>query len=121
LAGKVAFYDQVSNFFTELFGIKLGLLGDLGAGHDRQIVSGSLEEGLTILYAKDDRLVAALISGQTPETQAELDALLRARAHVSDLIGVSEKSISSNAFMRPIVGATSPIDNGAGGAPEFAR
>ncbi len=85
LAGEDAPYDQVAYFFTELSGIKLGLLGDLDGGHDRQITHGSLAEGLVSYYLKDDRLVAALISGQTSETQEELTTLLRNRAHLSDL------------------------------------
>jgi len=82
LAGEQAPFDQVAYFFTELFGVKLGLLGDLGAGHDRTVTRGSLEEGLIGYYLAGDRLVAALISGQSPETQAELTRLLRERAEV---------------------------------------
>ncbi len=80
LAGELAPFDQVAYFFTEVFGIKLGLLGDVGEGHDRIVTRGSLAEGLVAYYLAGDRLVAALISGQTPETQAELTRLLRDRA-----------------------------------------
>ena len=46
---------------------------------------GSLEEGALIgWYLRDERLVAALIVGQTPEVQEELNALLRARPRVVD-------------------------------------
>ncbi len=34
LAGFPSPYDQVAYFFTEIFGTKLALLGDLGLGHD---------------------------------------------------------------------------------------
>ena len=47
LAGEVAPFDQVAYFFTEVFGVKLGLLGDIGAGHDRIVTRGNLEEGLS--------------------------------------------------------------------------
>lgn len=84
LAGVVAPFDQVAYFFTEVFGVKLGLLGDIGAGHDRIVTHGNLEEGLIAYYLADDRLVATLISGQTAETQTELTRLLRDRAHLRD-------------------------------------
>ena len=54
------------------------------AGHDRIVTRGNLEEGLVAYYLAGDRLVAALISGQTPETQAELTRLLRDRAEVRE-------------------------------------
>ena len=63
-----------------MFGVKLGLLGDVAAGHDRIVTRGTLEEGLIAYYLANDRLVATLISGQTPEPQAELTRLLRDNA-----------------------------------------
>jgi NADPH-dependent 2,4-dienoyl-CoA reductase/sulfur reductase-like enzyme len=85
LAGDDTPYDQVAYFFSEVFGTKIGLLGDLDGGHDELLMRGSLEEGSLIgWYLRDDRLVAALIVGQTPETQEALNGLLRGRAHVED-------------------------------------
>jgi len=84
LAGEPAPFDQVAYFFTEVFGIKLGLLGDTGAGHDRIVTRGNLEAGLIAHYLAGDRLVAALISGQPPETQAELTQLLRDRVRLAE-------------------------------------
>ena len=69
LAGQDTPYDQVAFFFSEVFGTKIGLLGDLDGGHDELVMRGSLEEGALIgWYLRDERLVAALIVGQTPET-----------------------------------------------------
>ena len=85
LAGDDAPYDQVAYFFSEVFGTKLGLLGDLDGGHDELVMRGSLEAGSLIgWYLRDDRLAAALIVAQTPETQEALNGLLRRRAHVED-------------------------------------
>ena len=68
----------------ELFGVKLGLIGDLDGGHEELIMRGSLDEGAVLgLYLRDGRLVAALISGQEPETQEALTGLLRGRASVT--------------------------------------
>ena len=41
LAGEHAPYDQVAYFFSEVFGTKLGLLGDLEAGHDSSSCAGT--------------------------------------------------------------------------------
>jgi len=85
LAGEDAPYDLVAYFFSEVFGTKLGLLGDLEEGHDELVVRGSLEEGdLTVFYLRAGRLVAALVSGNAMATQDELNGLLRAHAVVSD-------------------------------------
>jgi NADPH-dependent 2,4-dienoyl-CoA reductase/sulfur reductase-like enzyme len=89
LAGEEAPYDQVAYFFTEVFGTKLGLLGDPGA-HDRQITSGTLGGPLVGFYLTGDRLVAALISGQTPELQAELTELLRRGARLRDAAAAND-------------------------------
>jgi len=84
LAGEDAPYDLVAYFFSEVFGVKLGLIGDLDGGHDELIMRGSLEEGAVLgVYLRDGRLAAALISGQDPETQEALTALLRGRASVT--------------------------------------
>ena len=37
LAGEDAPYDQVAFFFSEVFGTKIGLLGDLDGGHDELV------------------------------------------------------------------------------------
>jgi NADPH-dependent 2,4-dienoyl-CoA reductase/sulfur reductase-like enzyme len=85
LAGEDAPYDLVAYFFSEVFGTKIGLFGDLDGGHDELVVQGSLDEGhLLGFYLRDDRLVATLVVGQTAETQAELTALLRRHARVRD-------------------------------------
>ena len=85
LAGEDAPYDLVAYFFSEVFGTKLGLLGDLEAGHDELVVRGSLEEGdLTVFYLRESRLVAALVSGRAMTAQDELSGLLRTRAVVRD-------------------------------------
>jgi 3-phenylpropionate/trans-cinnamate dioxygenase ferredoxin reductase component len=85
LAGEDTPYDQVAFFFSEVFGTKIGLLGDLDGGHDELVMRGSLEDGALIgWYLREGRLVAALISGQAPEAQEELNVLLRRRARATD-------------------------------------
>ena len=95
LAGDDAPYDQVAFFFSEVFGTKIGLLGDLDGGHDELVMRGSLEAGALIgWYLSDDRLVAAIVVGQPPELQEEINALLRAHARVTDRIGLTDPSAS---------------------------
>src|SRR5262249_22026465 len=71
-------YDLVAYFFSEVFGIKLGLLGDLDRGHDTLVVRGSLETGsIAGFYLREDRLVAVLVSGPPAAAQGQLAELLR--------------------------------------------
>jgi 3-phenylpropionate/trans-cinnamate dioxygenase ferredoxin reductase component len=98
LAGEDAPYDQVAFFFSEVFGTKIGLLGDLDGGHDELVMRGSLEEGALIgWYLRDRRLAAALIVGQPPEAQEELNALLRGRARVADRDALADPAASPGA------------------------
>jgi NADPH-dependent 2,4-dienoyl-CoA reductase/sulfur reductase-like enzyme len=95
LAGQDTPYDQVAFFFSEVFGTKIGLLGDLDGGHDELITRGSLEEGSLLgWYLRESRLVAALIIGQTPELQNELNALLRVQAPVVDRAALTDPETS---------------------------
>jgi 3-phenylpropionate/trans-cinnamate dioxygenase ferredoxin reductase component len=94
LAGEDAPYDYVALFFSEVFGVRLGLLGDLDGGHDELVLRGSIEEGALLgLYLRDGRLVAALLHNQDDETQARLDALLRAQARVARRDALSDQSV----------------------------
>ena len=93
LAGEDAPYDLVAIFFSEVFGTRIGLLGDLDAGCDELVLRGSLEEGHLIgFYGREHVLVAALVSGQTPEVQGELTHLLRSHATLHDAAALREHS-----------------------------
>jgi 3-phenylpropionate/trans-cinnamate dioxygenase ferredoxin reductase subunit len=95
LAGQDTPYDQVAFFFSEVFGTKIGLLGDLDGGHDELVMRGALEEGALIgWYLRAGRLVAALIVGQTPELQNQLNALLRVQARVVDRAALTDPDTS---------------------------
>lgn len=85
LAGEDTPYDHVAYFFTELFGTKIGVLGDPDGGFDDVVVRGSLEDGKVLaLYLRDGRLVAALLSGQDDDTRSALNELLREQPEVGD-------------------------------------
>ena len=81
LAGEDAPYDTVASFFTEVFGRRLNLLGDLDGGHDEHLMRGSLQEGAILgVYLRDGRLVAAVVHNQDDELQERLRELLRTQA-----------------------------------------
>jgi NADPH-dependent 2,4-dienoyl-CoA reductase/sulfur reductase-like enzyme len=82
LAGVDASYSTVSSFFTQTFGLTIKVLGD-HTGSDELVTRGSLREGnLLGLYLDADRLVAALLVGQSDETEAQLKGLIEQRAVV---------------------------------------
>jgi len=77
-----ASYSTVSSFFTQTFGLTIKVLGD-HAGSDELVTRGSLREGdLLGLYLDADRLVAALLVGQSDETETRLKGLIEQRAVV---------------------------------------
>jgi NTE family protein len=82
LAGLDARYTTVSTFFTQAFGLTLKVLGD-HTGSDELLVEGSLRDGdLRGLYLRDERLLAAVLVGQSEETEAELKSRIEDEAAV---------------------------------------
>jgi NADPH-dependent 2,4-dienoyl-CoA reductase/sulfur reductase-like enzyme len=76
LAGEEAPYATVSSFFTQAFGVTIEVLGD-HTGSDRLVTRGSLRErNLVGLHLDGERLVGALLVGQTAETEANLRQLI---------------------------------------------
>ena len=100
LAGEDAPYDHVAVFFTELFGTRIGVLGDPDGGFEEVVVRGSLEEGRVIgFYLREDRLVAVLVSGVEDETRASLTQLLREQPRVGDRsLLADEGAVPEDAF-----------------------
>jgi 3-phenylpropionate/trans-cinnamate dioxygenase ferredoxin reductase subunit len=85
LAGSRAPYDTLPVFFTQLFGRKLQVLGDVEEATEC-ILRGSLAEGRLIGFhlADDRRLVGAVIHGQAGDVAVELEDLLRRGVVVDD-------------------------------------
>jgi 3-phenylpropionate/trans-cinnamate dioxygenase ferredoxin reductase subunit len=91
LAGEDAPYNLVAYFFSEVFGVKLGLIGDLDGGHDELVMRGSLEEGALLgFYLRAGRLAAVLLSGQDADIQESLTALVRGQAEVKQRAVLSD-------------------------------
>ena len=87
LAGSRAAYDALPVFFTQLFGRKLQVLGDVERATEC-VLRGSLAEGRLIGFHLDDerRLVGAVIHGQAADVAVELEELLRRGVVIDDPI-----------------------------------
>jgi 3-phenylpropionate/trans-cinnamate dioxygenase ferredoxin reductase subunit len=97
LAGKRAGYGEVPAFFTKMFDLQLQLLGDT-EGVDEVVLRGSIaERNLVGFYLRDERLIAAVVVGQTGDMVEELRTLLREQPRVSD------RSRIANPNVRPAV------------------
>lgn len=86
LAGSRKAYDALAVFFTELFGFKIQVLGDLEGGVDEVVLRGSVaERQLLGFYLRGGRLVGAVVAGQAADVTAELQALLREQPRAADV------------------------------------
>ena len=78
LAGADERYDIVSAFFSEEFGRSFRLLGD-AHGHDSTALEGDFAEGSAVFrFFHGSALIAAVIAGQSVETEAALKEEIRA-------------------------------------------
>lgn len=84
LAGRREPYDEMPSFFTRTGDLKIEMLGAPRDVDECRLV-GSLEEGRVFgVHLRDDAIVGALLSGQSPDVRAEAARLVRARARVGD-------------------------------------
>lgn len=80
LAGEDVRFDEVSTFFTEVFGVTIKVFGDTSRA-DRLTYTGSLAEGAALgLCLEEGHICGAVLTGQDEETEAELKRLIRERA-----------------------------------------
>jgi NADPH-dependent 2,4-dienoyl-CoA reductase/sulfur reductase-like enzyme len=80
LAGSDERYDIVSTFFTEVFGTSYKVFGD-SADADELVQEGDFAAGEAVLhYLHEGRQVAALLTGQSEEREAELKQAILERA-----------------------------------------
>ena len=85
LAGSKVAYDVLPVFFTQLFGRKLQVLGDVEPSAEC-ILRGSLADGRLIGFhlTEDGKLVGAVIHGQAADVATELEELIREQPVVDD-------------------------------------
>jgi NADPH-dependent 2,4-dienoyl-CoA reductase/sulfur reductase-like enzyme len=102
LAGGRGAYDGISVFFTELFGLKLQVLGDPDGGVDEVVLRGSVaERKLLGFYLRGGKLVGAVVAGQEPDVADELKALLREQPVAVDPARLQDESVRPAAAFAP--------------------
>jgi 3-phenylpropionate/trans-cinnamate dioxygenase ferredoxin reductase subunit len=72
-------YDQVSSFFSEVFGTTIKAFGDVSR-FDTLSTEGSLADGFLAAYGHEGRLVGAVTVGQSDELEALVKELIADRA-----------------------------------------
>jgi 3-phenylpropionate/trans-cinnamate dioxygenase ferredoxin reductase subunit len=83
LAGSRAPYDELAVFFTQLFDLKLQVLGDPDGGVDDVALTGSVaDRKLLGLYVRAGRVVGAVLAGQDDGTVEQVKAVVRERPEV---------------------------------------
>lgn len=95
LAGARAPYAEVPVFFTQLFGAKLQVLGDVEEADDF-VQRGSIAEGRLLgFYLRAGHLVGAVLSGQNADVAEELRSLLSEEQREPD------RALLANEAVRP--------------------
>jgi NTE family protein len=85
LAGDRAPFDNVSVFFTQLFDVKIQVLGDPDGGFDDLILAGSLEEGRVLgFHRRNGKVVGAVLSGQAADAGERAKAIVREQPEADD-------------------------------------
>ena len=94
LAGSRAAYDALPVFFTQLFGRKLQVLGDVERAANC-VLRGSLAEGRFIGFHLDEerRLVGAVIHGESADVAVELEDLIRRAVVVDDSVRLLDENL----------------------------
>ncbi len=85
LAGRGDGYDNVSSFFSEVFGVGVKVFGDVSR-FDELTADGTLESGLLASYGEKGRLVGALTVGQSEDVEALAKDLISERAPTRALL-----------------------------------
>ena len=94
LAGASDPYDELPVFFTQLFGRKLQVLGDVEPAVEC-ILRGSLADGRLVGFhlTEEGRLVGAVVHGESADVVAELGALIREKPLVDDTTRLADDSL----------------------------
>jgi 3-phenylpropionate/trans-cinnamate dioxygenase ferredoxin reductase subunit len=94
LAGSNEAYDRLPVFFTQLFDRKLQVLGDVEPAIEC-VLRGSLADGRLIGFhlTGEQRLVGAVVHGESADVSAELEVLIRERPVVDDPARLLDESL----------------------------
>jgi 3-phenylpropionate/trans-cinnamate dioxygenase ferredoxin reductase subunit len=95
LAGARAVYAEVPVFFTQLFDLKLQVMGDI-EGTDEVVLRGSVGEGRLLgFYLREGRLSGVVLAGQNADVAEELRQLVREGPDAP------ERALLANETVRP--------------------
>ena len=85
LAGSRAPYEEVAVFFTQLFDVKLQVLGDPDGGVDETVLLGSIaERRLLGFYLRGGRVVGAVLTGQAADVVERVKEVVREQPEADD-------------------------------------
>jgi NADPH-dependent 2,4-dienoyl-CoA reductase/sulfur reductase-like enzyme len=85
LAGAGEPWDEISVFFTQLFDVKLQVLGDVDGGVDDVLLAGSIDEGrLAGFHRRDGKVVGAVLHGQSADVVEQAKTILREQPEADD-------------------------------------
>ena len=85
LAGADAPYDVVATFFTQLFDVKLQVLGDPDGGVDEMALLGSIADRRALgFYLRDGRVVGAVLTGQAADVVERVKEVVREKPEADD-------------------------------------
>jgi NADPH-dependent 2,4-dienoyl-CoA reductase/sulfur reductase-like enzyme len=85
LAGAREPWDEISVFFTQLFDVKLQVLGDVDGGVDDVLLLGSIDEGrLAGFHRRDGKVVGAVLHGQSADVVEQAKTILREQPEADD-------------------------------------
>jgi len=103
LAGKSTPFEHVAAFFTKMFDLQLQVLGDPDGGVDEVVLRGTIASGnLLGLYLRDERLVGAVLVGQTGDMVEELTGLLREQPQLSDRSHLATDGVRPSALFAAV-------------------
>ena len=72
-------------FFTQLFDVKLQVLGDPDGGVDETVLIGSVAERRVLgFYLRDGRVVGAVLTGQAADVVERVKEVVRERPEADD-------------------------------------
>jgi NADPH-dependent 2,4-dienoyl-CoA reductase/sulfur reductase-like enzyme len=85
LAGATSPYDATPVFFTQLFDLKLQVLGDPDGGVDEAALVGSVAEGRLLgFHLRDGHVVGAVLTGQAADVVEAVKEVVREQPEADD-------------------------------------
>jgi 3-phenylpropionate/trans-cinnamate dioxygenase ferredoxin reductase component len=111
LAGAYGGYDEVSSFFSEVFGTTIKAFGDVSR-FDSLTTEGSLSDGFLAAYGLEGMFVGAVTTGQSQELEELVRDLIADRAPADALERALQIRAGKSARRSSMVSASSALLSG---------